>query len=247
MKHRKIIGLIALVMLLACLTTIPVLGQPPVCQFKGTVTLDGASVAAGTLITAELTNGTEVGSTTAYIEGGVSKYNMMVAQADSVPAEGATLKFYVVVGGVEYLGNTNTWNAGLNKDLTLAAVAGAVPDISVPTPLAFGSVTVGTSKTKTLTISNVGTAALTITNITVSGSQFSRWGALPGPIAAGGSATVDVTFSPTSAGAKSATLTITSNDPDEASVNVALSGTGVTAAANFASWLYKTFVECLID
>jgi uncharacterized membrane protein len=167
---------------------------------------------------------------------------MMVAQVSGVPAEGAALNFYV--NG--YLGNTSTWTSGGTKTLNLAAVAGAVPDISVPTPLAFGSVTVGTSKTKTLTISNVGTATLTITNITVSGSQFSR-GTLPGTIAAGGSATVDVTFSPTSAGAKSATLTITSNDPDEASVNVALSGTGVTAAANFASWLYKTFVECLID
>lgn len=239
MKHRKIIGLIALVMLLACLTTIPVLGQPPVCQFKGTVTLDGASVAAGTPITAELTNGTQVGSTTAYVEG-VSKYNLVVAQEDSVPANGATLNFYV--NG--YLGGTSTWNSGDTKTLNLAAVTGAVPDISVPTSLAFGSVTVGTSKTKTLTISNVGTATLTITNITVSGSQFSR-GTLPGPIAAGGSADVDVTFSPTSAGAKSATLTITSNDPDEASVSVALSGTGATAAATFASWLYETFVECL--
>jgi len=241
MKHRRVISLIALVMLLACLATIPVLAQPPVCQFKGTVTLDGASVAAGTPITA-MTDGTQVGSTTAYIEGGVSKYNMMVAQTDSVPAEYATLEFYVS----GYLGDTGTWNAGGNKALNLAAVTGVVPDISVPTSLAFGSVNVGTSKTKTLTISNVGTAALTITNITISGSQFSR-GTYPGTIAAGSSANVNVTFSPTSTGAKSATLTITSNDPDEATVNVALSGTGVAAAATFRSWLYETFVECLLD
>jgi hypothetical protein len=117
MKHRKVIGLIALVMLLACLTAIPVLAQPPVCQFRGTVTLNSASVAAGTPITAELTNGTEVGSTTAYIDGGVSKYNLVVAQEDSVPAEGATLNFYV--NG--YLGGTSTWTSGGTPTLNLAA------------------------------------------------------------------------------------------------------------------------------
>ena len=241
MKHRKVIGLIALVMLLACVTTIPVLAQQP-CQFKGTVTLDGASVAAGTPITAELTDGTPVGSTTAYLDGGVSKYNMIVPEVGGVPAENAPLKFYV--NG--YLGGTSNWNTGATKTLNLAAVTGVVPDISVTTSLAFGSVTVGASNTKTLTISNMGTAALTISSITVSGSQFSR-GTYPGTIAAGGSGTVAVTFSPTSTGSKSATLTITSNDPDEASVTVALSGTGTAAAANFRSWLYETFVKCLID
>lgn len=241
MKHRNVIGLIALVMLLACVTTIPVLAQQP-CQFKGTVTLDGASVAAGTPITAEL-DGTEVGSITAYIDGGVSKYNMIVPEVGGVPAENAPLKFYV--NGYP-VGGTGTWNTGATKTLNLAAVTGVVPDISVTTSLAFGSVTVGASKTKTLTISNMGTAALTISSITVSGSQFSR-GTYPGTIAAGGSGTVAVTFSPTSTGSKSATLTITSNDPDEASVTVALSGTGTGAAANFRSWLYETFVECLID
>ena len=130
--------------------------------------------------------------------------------------------------------------------LTYTYIPGDVPDISVATSLAFGSVTVGGTKTKTLTISNSGDASLTITDIGVTGTQFSV-GTYPGTIAAGGSANVDVTFSPTSTGAKSATLTITSNDPDEGSVTVDLSGTGVEGAATFKSWLYDTFVKCLMD
>jgi hypothetical protein len=43
-----------------------------------------------------------------------------------------------------------------------------------------------------------------------------------------GSATLQVVFTPTSTGAKSATLNIPSNDPDEATVLVSLSGSGVT-------------------
>lgn len=43
-----------------------------------------------------------------------------------------------------------------------------------------------------------------------------------------GSATLEVVFTPTSTGAKSATLNIPSNDPDEATVLVSLSGSGVT-------------------
>lgn len=52
-------------------------------------------------------------------------------------------------------------------------------------------------------------------------------GSLTPMIAAGGSCTGMVTFAPTSAGAKSTTMRITSNDPDENPKDVTLSGTGV--------------------
>jgi len=248
MKHRRVISLIALVMLLACLATIPVLAQPPLCQFKGTVTLDLAWVAAGTPIIA-MADSTQVGETTAYIEGGVSKYSLFVVKTDSVPAEGDSLEFYV--NG--YLGGTSTWNAGGTKTLNLAASTGDVPDISVSTTsLAFGSVTVGTSYTKTVTVSNTGTADLTIT-MSITGTNANQFSVMPTSwtIAPAGSHGLSVTFSPTSTSSKSATLTIASNDPDETYVNVALSGTGTEVAppteASFASWLYDKFVECLVD
>ncbi len=52
-------------------------------------------------------------------------------------------------------------------------------------------------------------------------------GGAPFTVAPGATHDVVVSFNPTSAGAKSASLDIASNDPDEPTVNVALTGTGV--------------------
>jgi len=115
-------------------------------------------------------------------------------------------------------------------------VAAPVPDIDVsPTSKDFGSTTVGSSSPpETFTVSNVGTANLVVGTITITGvnaNQFSKQNdnVSGQTIAPGNSATLQVVFSPTSTGAKSAALSIPSNDPDEATVTVPLSGNGVAA------------------
>lgn len=119
MKGR-IIGL-AVALFVACLAVIPALAQPPVlpCTWWGSVTFDGNPVADGTAIVAKVGT-TVVGTTTT--DG--SDYSMVVPQEGGVPAEGATVNFYVVIGGVQYLGGTDIWNAGALKELNLAAVSG---------------------------------------------------------------------------------------------------------------------------
>ncbi len=76
--------------------------------------------------------------------------------------------------------------------------------------LAFGSVAVGTSAEATLTITNSGTAVLTVTNLTVSGglSDLVTASWTSGTIAAGGSQSVRVRFVPRSAGSWSGTVTV---------------------------------------
>ena len=102
------------------------------------------------------------------------------------------------------------------------------PDIHVtPTGLAFGDVQVGSSGRLTLTISNRGDANLSVTSLTSSNGRFTVSSGAPLSISAGGQQSVTVTFSPVAAGAQSGTLTILSNDPDEASVAVSVSGTGI--------------------
>lgn len=108
------------------------------------------------------------------------------------------------------------------------------PDISVnPVSLDFGKVLIGnTSTAKTITVSNAGAGNLNIGVISLGGTnpdQFSKQNDTCSgqTILPSGTCTVDVKFSPTSAGAKSATLSIPSNDPDENPVNVSLSGNGV--------------------
>ncbi|HYI32477.1 MAG TPA: choice-of-anchor D domain-containing protein [Glaciibacter sp.] len=94
---------------------------------------------------------------------------------------------------------------------------------------AFGDVQVGSSSaSKTFTLTNAGNATLTVSNVTLS-SQFAMGtntcGPLPKAIAPAGSCSVAVTFAPTSQGAKSGSLSFTSNAPGSPTV-ASLSGNG---------------------
>ena len=71
-----------------------------------------------------------------------------------------------------------------------------------PNPLAFGNQTVGTtSAPQSITLNNTGTAALTVNRIGLGDStQFAQTSNCVGTVPAGSSCTINVTFSPTSAG-----------------------------------------------
>jgi cysteine-rich repeat protein len=111
-----------------------------------------------------------------------------------------------------------------------------IPDISVsPSSLTFGKVIAGSLSTnKTVTVSNTGNGELTIGTITIAGTNPSQFSITTDNcsgqlIAPSGSCTVDVKFSPTSTGKKTATLEIPSDDPDayENPASVSLKGNGV--------------------
>ncbi len=97
-----------------------------------------------------------------------------------------------------------------------------------PTSISFGSVQTGTSQTLAGTIANTGGSSLTISAATASGSGFSLSGlSLPLTLTAGQSTSFNVLFSPTTGGAASGSVSITSNASNP-SLSIALSGTGVT-------------------
>ena len=100
----------------------------------------------------------------------------------------------------------------------------------------FGSVLVsGGNLTRTFTITNSGTVVLNVTAINLSGAQsadFSVGGiTLPATVNAGASTTFTVTFDPSDAGLRSATVTVANNDGDEGSYDFAIQGTGRAAPA----------------
>jgi CSLREA domain-containing protein len=102
-----------------------------------------------------------------------------------------------------------------------------------PSSLSFGNQQTGTVSAKQeVGIANTGAGALRLTQPSISTNQFqlaaTTCGQFPATLAANSSCKLELTFSPTSAGAKSANLTIPSDDPDESSVQVSLSGTGLT-------------------
>ena len=98
--------------------------------------------------------------------------------------------------------------------------------VPTPTSISFGNVQVGSSQTITETLTNSGGANVTISAINTTGSGFSASGlTLPFTLAVGQSANLNVFFSPASSGAMTGNLAISS---DANSLNVPLSGTGVT-------------------
>jgi hypothetical protein len=105
---------------------------------------------------------------------------------------------------------------------------GISPAVSVtPTALSFSSTLNVTTAAQTVTVSNSGTAPVTINSIGGLGSQFAQTntcGAFPAVLAVGGNCTIGVTFTPTSAGTKNATMSLGFAAP-VASQSVTLSGT----------------------
>jgi len=107
---------------------------------------------------------------------------------------------------------------------------GVQPQLAaIPSSASFGSVVTGTSNSQTIKLSNGGTASVTISQATVSGSGFSLTGiTVPLTIAAGSSATFNVGFTPSAAGSVTGAVSLVSNAPNSP-LAIALSGTGVTA------------------
>lgn len=96
--------------------------------------------------------------------------------------------------------------------------------------LNFGNVTVGTTATLSVTATNSGPAAVTVSSVSIS-TQFFKLVApsLPITVPSGQSTTVTVTFSPNATGTFNAIATITS-DASNATSNVNLTGVGVSTA-----------------
>lgn len=96
----------------------------------------------------------------------------------------------------------------------------------------FGAVTVGGSITRTFTIENLGSTALSLTGtpyVQITGPHAALFTVTVQPssnsISGGASLTFDITFNPNTPGAKNATVTIPSNDPDENPYNFNINGT----------------------
>ncbi len=91
--------------------------------------------------------------------------------------------------------------------------------------LSFGNVVLGSSATRTLTITNNGDSTLNVTGISYPSAVFS--GNWSGSIPAGGSQTVNVTFTPAAATTYSGNLTVNS-DATGGTSTLAVSGTGLS-------------------
>lgn len=141
--------------------------------------------------------------------------------------------------------NNNTGGMGIYRNNVLTTVdvadiaaylgnpnvtAGPIATIT-PVTLSFPSTAVGASSSaQTVTVSNTGSAALSISAISFTGAYAQSGGscAAGGSVAAAGSCTIAVVFRPLAAGASTGTLTITHNASGSPGT-VSLSGSGAAA------------------
>jgi hypothetical protein len=121
-------------------------------------------------------------------------------------------------------GGTVTVNSDATGGGNIISASGAGVNriISLSGNLAFGNVTVNSSVQSTLTINNAGNSTMTVSSISYPSGFSGNWS---GPIAAGGSQPVTVTFSPTSATSYGGTVTVNS-DATSGGNTISASGTG---------------------
>jgi hypothetical protein len=113
---------------------------------------------------------------------------------------------------------------------------GTAPIASVsPTSLTFASQAVGsTSAAQTITLTNTGTAALSISSIAFTGANpadFVQTNGCGSSVAAGGKCTISVTFKPTTSGSRTAAVHLADNAVGSPQA-VSLTGTGTVAIAS---------------
>ena len=116
--------------------------------------------------------------------------------------------------------------------LTGTGAAANAPAVTLaPTSLTFGSQALNTtSPAQTVTLTNSGNAALTITGISVTGANagdFAESNECPASLAANANCTISVTFKPTASGARTAAVSFADNATGSPQ-SVALSGTGAS-------------------
>jgi hypothetical protein len=159
----------------------------------------------------------------------------------------ATISSTGMATGVEAGTTTVTATDGSIHGQTDVTIPAAV-SLS-PSALSFTGQTVGTtSATQTVTLINMGAAALNISAITASG-DFSQSNNCTASIVASGTCAIAVEFSPTAPGSRSGTLSVV-DDAAGSPQTAALSGTATAAAAPSnacadPSGNHKVFPSCL--
>jgi hypothetical protein len=134
-------------------------------------------------------------------------------------------------GSIAFTGDGIT-APSLTVSLSGNGVSPASALVASASSLAFGNIILNSSSSQVLTITNSGSSSVTVSGLAISGTGFSySYVAAPFTLASKQARQITVTFKPTSAGAASGRLTITSNASNP-SLGVALSGTGAAAATS---------------
>ena len=140
-------------------------------------------------------------------------------------------------GQLTVVSSDSTLPLGLSG--TGIAAADSVPDLTLgATSVAFGDVALNSPATQTVKLTSSGTATLTISTGSATGTGFSLGGmSFPATLNPGQTATLQIQFTPTLAGNASGSVILTSNAAGGPTATIALSGTGQMVTYEVAlSW-----------
>ena len=174
-----------------------------------------------------------------------TSYTTLIPSANYTfnPATGNTVSFNLPSGtNDQYLELSFTANTGWSAaqvsefEIFPATGGGSGPSATLsasPNSLSFGNQNTGTtSAAQSVTISNTGSAAASISSISTA-APYAQTNTCGSSLAAGASCTASVTFAPTAAGSSSGSLTVASN-ASNSTLTVALSGNGVASNTDLA-------------
>ncbi len=132
------------------------------------------------------------------------------------------------IGSLSATLNVNDNATGSPQQVSLSATVINPKASFSPSSWNFGTVKIGHSSTKNVTLTNTGTTALDITSISITGANrgnYSQSNACPSSLAPGSDCIIAVTFTPTATGTRYASLTVVDNAAFSTQ-NVALTGKG---------------------
>jgi VCBS repeat protein/centrosomal CEP192-like protein/pre-peptidase/ASPM-SPD-2-Hydin domain-containing protein len=139
-----------------------------------------------------------------------------------------TVTFTPTAGGTR-TGSVAIQDNGNSKTQKISLTGTGTAVELTPASLTFGSIKVGTkSSAKKVTLTNKGTTKLSITSITITGTNsgdFTQTNTCGTGIGAGATCSISVAFKPTATGARSASVSVKDNGGGSPQ-SVALSGTG---------------------
>jgi hypothetical protein len=112
--------------------------------------------------------------------------------------------------------------------VTLSGTGTAIA-VSPKSALAYGNVKVGNKVSKTITVTNLGSASVAVSSIALSGAgvaDYQQTNTCTPSLAGNSSCSITVTFAPSVTGARPATLTITDADPSSPQT-ISITGSGI--------------------
>ena len=198
----------------------------------GNVTVNSTAIEAITL--------KSTGTAPVIVNGAVASGTGYVESGSTFPVSlnpGSSLTLQVTFDPKATGASAGTLTIGSNANaitvsLSGTGVAAPVPQLTVSaTGLNFGNVTVNSTATEAISLKSTGTGPVTLSGVSVSGSGFSTAAiTVPLKLDPGQALNLQITFTPTVAGAAMGSLVVTSDSSSNATATVSLSGTGVSVS-----------------